>query len=400
MEKVSLNDRKVITNYRIAIIAFPWQSYAPYKFLSQIIKILDPISDTLYIISGNTDRIKIPENSKINIIDIEIGVHYLNEIKPKIYSVILWIIKCIAIQLFTSYNLIKNRKKIDVILFYMAYPYYFIPLVIAKILGIGTIEIVTRSPLKTGFLKIFVIIDALFFSLLDVISFESESLKKKFSIDRYTKKIGPSGARYIDASVFRPNTSVNNRKENIGYIGRLTEQKGIINFMNAIPMIAQLDNRVTFYIIGDGDLFDWVKEKEIDLYQNFGIKIQVLGVVKEGINIYLDIMKIIVIPSMSEGLPTILLEAMACGTVVLTTDVGAVREVIHENETGFFLMDNRPETIAKRCNEILLRDDLEMISKKAAEKILNDYHYSSAVERYQQIIQMALINSTKSNKYE
>ena len=70
---------------RLAIVSFPWKSRSPYKFLSELIIILEPISDKIVLIDGNTDRIDTARSNKIVVRDIGISMHYLGDIKPKYF---------------------------------------------------------------------------------------------------------------------------------------------------------------------------------------------------------------------------------------------------------------------------------------------------------------------------
>src|SRR5665647_776924 len=106
---------------RVAIVSFPWKSHSPYKFLSDLITILEPISDKIVVIDGNTDRIDTARNSKIVVRDIGIEMHYLGDIKPKYYSAVIWILKWLLIQFRASVELVRVRKDIDLVMFYQAY---------------------------------------------------------------------------------------------------------------------------------------------------------------------------------------------------------------------------------------------------------------------------------------
>jgi len=87
----------------------------------------------------------------------------------------------------------------------------------------------------------------------------------------------------------------------------------------------------------------------------------------------------------AEGLPTVILEAMACGTPVLATPVGGIPDVIKDGETGFIMENNSPECIAKNIVRVLEYPDLNKVTKNARKLIEEKYTYKAAVERYRRI---------------
>ncbi|MGZ4928899.1 MAG: hypothetical protein ACXV76_11615, partial [Halobacteriota archaeon] len=126
---------------RVAIVSFPWQAKAPYKFLSELLKILDPLSKKIVVIDGNTDRIN-AESEKVELRDIGVGLHYVAEKKPILYSALLWIVKCILAQAKSSLELVRIRGEVDIVVFYMANPFYLIPVITSKLLGKRTIDVI------------------------------------------------------------------------------------------------------------------------------------------------------------------------------------------------------------------------------------------------------------------
>ena len=102
---------------------------------------------------------------------------------------------------------------------------------------------------------------------------------------------------------------------------------------------------------------------------------------------YLNEAKLVVLPSYGDGLPNIVLEAMACGTPALATPVGGIPDVIKDGETGFIIEDNTPECIARNVIRALSHPDLEKITKNARTLIEKEYTLEAAVERYKKILE-------------
>lgn len=370
----------------IAVVSFPWKSNAPYKFLSDLLKILEPISDKILLIDGNTDRIKLTD--KIKVKDIGIKIHYLKDIKPIFYSEALWIINCILAQIITSLELIKSRKNIDIVIFYMAYPYYLIPLITSKILRKKTIEVVTRSKPTSLITRIIGLQDPILYSLLDGISPESKGLIRDLGLYKYKKKILPEGARYIDFSRYNLKMNIFKRKNLIGFVGRIRKEKGVIEFIDAISYLAKETENVEFLIGGSGDMLNTVIEKCKEIERQHNIKIVITGFIKEEeFPIYLKELKLLVLPTQhAEGLPTIILEAMACGTPVLTRRIGAISDVVIDGQTGFIMENTSPQCIADNMKKVLEYLQLNNIVNNAHELIKKKYSFEAAVERYRCII--------------
>lgn len=388
MEKVFSNNQfENEIQYNIAIAAFPWEAFGPYKFLDELLTILLPLTHSIFLISGNLNRIKIKEE-KIHEIDIGITMHYVDKITPKFYSYLLWFAKCIFTQIFMAYYLFRYRKNFNCVIFYMAYPYYLLPLLAAKLLRKATMDVITRSQPKSKNRKLFSIQDSIFFRLLDGISPETNSLIKLNNIEKYYKKILPEGARYIDENRYTIKKSYEHRENYIGYISRLTKEKGIIEFVDAIRNISKQTKNFKYFIIGTGDLLPWILNESQKIKEEFDVNIMVTGYVdEEDIPKYINEMKLLVLPTRhNEGLPTIILEAIFCGTPVLSTAVGAIPEIIKNNKTGFLLEDTDVNTISKRILEIMDKKDLKNIIYAAKEQTEEKFSYSKAVERWKNIL--------------
>jgi hypothetical protein len=109
-----------------------------------MLRILDPLCEKIVLIGGHTSRIKVM-SERVEVRDIGVGLHYVAEKKPTVYSTLLWMVKCILAQIRTSIELVKVRRDVDLVLFYMANPFYFIPVITSKLLKKVTIDVVTRN---------------------------------------------------------------------------------------------------------------------------------------------------------------------------------------------------------------------------------------------------------------
>jgi glycosyltransferase involved in cell wall biosynthesis len=101
---------------------------------------------------------------------------------------------------------------------------------------------------------------------------------------------------------------------------------------------------------------------------------------------YLNEMQLMVLPSLTEGLPTVAIEAMACGAPVLATAVGGVPELIEDGETGFILEDNKPQTIARGIIRALGCKNLDDMVRQAHRLIEKEYTLEAAIERFRELL--------------
>ena len=138
----------------------------------------------------------------------------------------------------------------------------------------------------------------------------------------------------------------------IGTMGRLTPVKGLESFLTAARIIRRQKSRVKFLIVGDGPLKDALRAAA----RAYGLDKDVLflGHRNDSYDI-LALMDLFILPSLSEGIPMVLLEALALARPVVASRVGGVPEVIVDGENGLLVAPGRPEELAQSC--IALMDD-------------------------------------------
>ena len=82
-----------------------------------------------------------------------------------------------------------------------------------------------------------------------------------------------------------------------------------------------------------------------------------------------------------------MLEAMACGTPVLATPVGAIPDVIIDGKTGFIMENNSPECIAENVIRALASPDLERIAEGGRRFVEENFTFEKTVKNWKGILQ-------------
>ncbi|MFA0832422.1 MAG: glycosyltransferase family 4 protein [Methanobacterium formicicum] len=366
---------------KIGVIAFPLNKNMENRPLSQFIDIIYPLADNIHIFTGiNNLNIEKYNNNKL----------FLHEINQNLnYNIFSKVLSYLKIEIKIISDLIKLSKEVDVVLFYGV----DLPLVvlITKLLNKRSAMILASSPIESikipktkiiSYLKLFMSKIALFFS--DKIILYSKKYIKEWNLEKYEWKIIVARKHFIDFNNFKLKKPINERDNLIGYMGRLEEGKGIIQFMKSIPRIIEQSDDVCFVIGGEGTLLNYV-EKFIS--QNcLDNKVKLLGWVQyDEIPNYLNELKLLIIPSFSETGPMVALEAMACGTPILTTKVGFIPEMIINGKSGFLLKDNHPDEISQYVINILKNKDLNEITKNAM-IISSEFDYDEVLKNYKSIL--------------
>lgn len=348
----------------------------PEALLKNFLELLAPLSDQIYTIVGDFP-FRLPD--KVHIIRIK-GVGRSGTIP-------ISVIRFLQAQLKICYNLCKIAKDVDVVIFHIGTRPFALPILCSKLLRKKTASCATGNISKasaknigrfpSGILKI---LERINFQLADQLAVESPIGVEFMGLNRFKNKIIINGAMYVNTAIFRINRSIQDRKNLIGYIGRLTAGKGVKNFVQAMPLILKRCDDLKFLIGGGGPLFDEIKN---DL-QSKGLseKVELTGWIPHDVlPKYLNELRLFVFPSYSEGLPGAVQEAMACGTPVVATSVGCVPDLIRDGETGFIMEDNSPKCIAKNVIRALEHSNLEEIVKNAKKLIEDEYSYDVMVRK-------------------
>ena len=125
-----------------------------------------------------------------------------------------------------------------------------------------------------------------------------------------------------------------NRHPVIGTIGRLHPQKGHKVLLEAAKGIGKSHPRSRFLIVGEGEMGDQLKREAVML--SVADKVTFAGA-RTDIPLQLKQMDLFVFPSLWEGLPIVLLEAMAAGLPIVATDVDGVQEILQDGKNALLI---------------------------------------------------------------
>lgn len=371
-------------NRAICVISFSKEIPSQIS-LQNLLILLTKLSKNVFLVS-------VSSLSRFNLKKLGIEAQVVNVQHKTSINIVTRIVNQIITQLKVLLRIIILCGKSSLFIFYFGGYGLIIPLLFLKILRKKTLLI---PPCSVG--KIYLIQeDSLFrlatlsekvvFSLIGKVVVCSNSLIRNLNLEKHKHKVIIVRTKYVNFAKFKREKKIVNRPIYVGYIGRLSMEKGVINFVEAIPLILSKKPNVCFTICGRGNLVNTIR----DIVDSKGIKpnTRLLGWIShEKVPMLLNSLRLLVLPSYTEELPKIVLEAMACGTPVLATSVGGIPDIIRDGETGFLLKSNNPKHIAEKIVELLNKPELlEKVSINAYKFVKENFNYEKTLEDWQRII--------------
>lgn len=177
----------------------------------------------------------------------------------------------------------------------------------------------------------------------------------------------------------------------VGYLGRLSEEKGVKFLIKALSKSFQKMSNLKLVIVGDGP----DKSALEKLTHDQGLESRVIFVgFQANTEPWFSVFDLFVLPSLTEGTPMALLEAMAAGIPVVASAVGGVPSVVEDQVNGLLVPPSRADLIAEKIellvNDHELRKSLSLNARDHIEKKYKVGAWCRSIERiYQDIIALA-----------
>ena len=177
----------------------------------------------------------------------------------------------------------------------------------------------------------------------------------------------------------RQNLGLGDREKIVLYAGRMEHPKGVDVLLEAVSHLNSGDLPMKVLIAGSGPLRPMLEQQAADLHLNG--KVAFLGV-RQDIPLLLNLADLAVLPSRWEGLPMVLLEAMAAKTALVATAVGGIPDVIEHEVSGWLVPPEEPLALARAIEHLLRADHLrQQLREKAFQRLCARYSPEAAISK-------------------
>ena len=194
-------------------------------------------------------------------------------------------------------------------------------------------------------------------------------IKNRFLVPEDKTILNPN---YVDIDKFKP-LEIKKESGRIVFVGRLDPVKNLENLIKGMKGL-----NTYLVIIGEGPL----KNSLESLAKSEGVSVEFRGIIsQEKLPFELNQGEIFVLPSISEGNPKVLLEAMGCGLPCLGSDILSIREIIKDGESGILCQTNA-ESIHQGLVKLLENADFRnQLGTNARKTIMERFSFEKIIEK-------------------
>jgi glycosyltransferase involved in cell wall biosynthesis len=162
--------------------------------------------------------------------------------------------------------------------------------------------------------------------------------------------------------------------------GRLSPEKGFDVFLGAAARVLEAQPDVGFVLFGHGAMKQLLQQQVTFLGLGGSV---VLAGFRNDLDRFISQLDLFVLPSYTEGLPNVVLEACAAGVPVVATEVGGTPEVIADGVSGFLVPPGDPDALAGKILEALEDEErLREVGFMGRERVLEQFTFPAQVAEY------------------
>jgi glycosyltransferase involved in cell wall biosynthesis len=179
----------------------------------------------------------------------------------------------------------------------------------------------------------------------------------------------------------------------VGYVGRLTASKGILETIEAVRILRERGVEVRLTIAGAGEAMDAIRRSisAAGLATHVHLIGEVFAEAKREFWLQTDVLAL---PSYHEGLPYALLEAMAYGVVPVASPVGAIPDVMQDQVHGLLVPPRAPQAVAQALEQLAGdRLLLRRLSHAARERVVTHYSITRLADQFTELYRSLSIDA-------
>ena len=206
---------------------------------------------------------------------------------------------------------------------------------------------------------------------------QKAEVNSRYGVDLEKIKVIPNG---VEEKFYYDKPRTLHKKPRLLFVGRLDIQKNLQLLLNALDGISE---QFETTIVGEGSLSSELKKMAKDLKLK-NVKFVGRKDDKELLNYYRQ-SDIFVLPSEREGMPLVLLEAMAMGLPIVATDVTGTRDVVKNGENGLLVPFGDAEEFRSALLEIKSDDKLYAKLSQTSRKIADKYSWGKISAQFEKL---------------
>lgn len=178
---------------------------------------------------------------------------------------------------------------------------------------------------------------------------------------------------------------------NLVHVGGFSFEKNHEGLLRIFRSVVKKHSNAHLWLVGDGPLRKSIEEKTTEL--NLLDSVHFTGFVNNPLD-YIAHAQLLLLPSIIEGLPGVILEAMLYNTPVVAYNVGGIREIIEHKKTGWLIEPRDEKLFAQSVNEVLnLRDtEKQQITSSASKLVVEHYMNLHIADKFIKLYEQVLSN--------
>jgi glycosyltransferase involved in cell wall biosynthesis len=210
---------------------------------------------------------------------------------------------------------------------------------------------------------------------------------------------------WTDSTLFRetPREKALSQTQEILYTGALIPRKGVHLLINAFTRIASAFPDACLWLVGKAENQEYAAQLENQAVR-LGLKdrIHFVGAVSQSeLARHMGRARVLVLPSVSEGLGRVVFEAMLCGTPVIGSRVGGIPDMIQDGVNGYLVTPGDVDALAESLRTILSDPDIEAMGQRArafAESFFSEEAYLEGYRRLLDSVVDGALSSTVTKR--